>query len=197
MYTNGGYFMAQYPPPPPQQQPVYYPVYYPVPAPAPQKRSGCLTCLLITLVVGLVGCVVLVGAGVGGYFLFKNNTITERQVLSWVGKAPGEANIVNLGDEALNVTLTPLDSGSESAMLLNNQLQLEPLDIDGFAMNPGRYQLDFTFPSGEPESCILKISSGDYYQFVATGQGVVVANEKNPVQSGADVRVTTSALCQQ
>jgi hypothetical protein len=183
--------------PPPQQQPYYYPVYYPVPGPAPQKRSGCLTCLLIILVIGLVGCVMLVGAGVGGYFLVKNNTITERQVLSWVGKAPGEANIVNLGDETLSVTLTPLDSGSESAMLLNNALQLEPLDIDGFAMNPGRYRLEFTFPSGEPESCTLKISSGDYYQFVATGQGVVVANEKRPVQSGADVRVTTSPLCQQ
>ena len=55
--------MAQYPPPPPQQQPVYYPVYYP--APQPQKRSGCLTCFLITLVVSVVGCVVLAGAGVG------------------------------------------------------------------------------------------------------------------------------------
>jgi len=182
--------MAQQPP-----QPVYYPVYYP--APVEKKRNGCLTCLIIFLIVSLVGCVVLAGAGVAGYFLIKNNTINTRQILALVGKAPGEVNFVNLGDEQLTVTLTPLDANTSSLATLDNERQLQPMDIDGFAMNPGRYRLDFSFPSGEPATCTLRIASNDYYQFVATGQGIVVAKDKNPAGNKEDPRINHSPLCQQ
>jgi hypothetical protein len=146
--------MAQ-PVPPPNY---YYPLnYY---APPPKKRSGCVTCLLIALIVGAIGCVAsVVAAGVSGYFLLKNNTISEKQILGLVGKAPGEVNIINLGDENLNVVLTPLDTGDSGGMLFNNELALEPLDIDGFAMNPGRVRLEFSFPNSEPQGCTLRINS--------------------------------------
>jgi hypothetical protein len=183
--------MAQ--PVPPPNYYYYPPGYY---APPPKKSSGCLTCLLIALIVGFVGCVLLVAVGIGGYFLWKNNTISEKQILKLVGKAPGEVNIINLADENLQVVLTPLDTSESSGFLMNNELQLEPLDIDGFAVNPGRVQLDFSTTSSGVQSCTLRVNSGDYYQFVATTQGIVVTNEKYPVQSGADLRIATSPLCQ-
>jgi hypothetical protein len=182
--------MAQQPP-----QPVYYPVYYP--APAEKKNNTCLTCLLIFLVVCVVGCVVLAGAGVAGYFMIKNSTINTRQILALVGKAPGEVNFVNLGDEQLTVTLTPLDDSNNGLATLDNERQLEPMDIDGFTMNPGRYRLDFSFPSGEPAACSLLIAGNDYYQFIATDEGIVVAKDKNSAGSSQDPRIGNSPLCQQ
>ena len=103
----------------------------------------------------------------------------------------------NLGDEQLTVTLTQLDASDSSLATLDNERQLEPMDIDGFTMNPGRYRLDFTFPSGDPAACTLRIAGGDYYQFVATSKGIVVAKDKNPASSGKDPRITYSPLCQQ
>lgn len=177
---------------PPQNQ---YPYQYPYPnmaAPPPaKKRSCCLSCLL-SAVIGVLALVVL---GMGVYLLFKNGVVTERQVLALVGKVPGEVNIINLLDEPLDVTLNPLDSSQSNTFTVGNGLNLQPMDVDGFTMDAGGYELSFSSSSTPTSVCTLKIASNDYLRFAVSGSGIIVTSDAHPSKTDADLRIETSPLC--
>jgi hypothetical protein len=144
----------------------------------------------------VVGCLILVGGGVGGYYLITNGTIDQRQILALAGKAPADANIVNLADEALTVKIDQLNPDQNSIPLVDNQLILQPQDVDGFNIDAGTYRLSFSFASGTPGAeCTLHVASDDYYQFAATSKGILVTSDKTTAKSGDDLRIETSPLC--
>jgi hypothetical protein len=184
---------GQYPgyPPPQGQYPGYPPPYQ---QPPQKKRSGCLTCLIVAV----LGVVVLAVLGVGGYLLYKNGTISEKQLLALVGKTPSEVSIYNLTDEQLSVTLAPLDQSSDqsSTFTLNNSLNMQPMEINGFTMDPGRYALNFATASSN-KTCTLKVAGGDLLRFAAASNGIIVTSKAHPAQTGTDLRIETSPLCNQ
>lgn len=180
---------------PPQNQNQYqYPYPNMAAPPAKKKRGGCLSCLL-TFVIGLL---VLVALVVGVYLLFKSGVITERQVLALMGKTPGEVSIYNLTDGQLSVTLDSLDQSSTSntTFTVNNNLTLQPMDIDGFTMDPGRYTLSFSSSPGS-SACTLKIAGGDFVRFAVSPSGAIVTSDAHPSKTDADLRLETSPLCHQ
>lgn len=168
----------------------------PTPPPPPKKGRGCLaTCLIILLLAVIALCLL----GAAGYYLYTTGAINQRQVLNAIGQGTGEINVVNASDDTLEVSLTHLDTESGEPESVGS-FTLEPEAIDGFtSIQPGRYQLQVTYQSGAPGSgvCTMRIVSGDYYQLVAVNGGVAIANERQPAQTGEDLVMATSSLCQQ
>lgn len=168
----------------------------PTPTPPPKKGRGCLATCLIVLVLAVVALCLL---GAAGYYLYTTGAINQRQILNAIGQGTGEINAVNASDDTLEVSLTHLDTESGEPESVGS-FTLEPEEIDGFtSIQPGRYQLQITYLSGAPGSgvCTMRIVSGDYYQLVAVNGGVAIANERQPAQTGEDLVLTTSSLCQQ
>ncbi|MBI2846047.1 MAG: hypothetical protein HYX86_05820 [Chloroflexi bacterium] len=168
----------------------------PAPAPPAKKGRGCLATCLIILVLGVVALCLL---GAAGYYLYTTGAINQRQILNAIGQGTGEINLVNASDDTLEVSLTHLDTESGEPESVGS-FTLEPEDINGFtSIQPGRYQLQITYLSGASGSgvCTMRIVSGDYYQLVAINGGVVIANKRQPAQTGEDLVMATSPLCQQ
>lgn len=167
------------------------------PATPPAKKGrGCLATCLIILVLAVVALCLL---GAAGYYLYTTGAINQRQILNAIGQGTGEINVVNASDDTLEVSLTHLDTESGEPESVGS-FTLEPEAIDGFtSIQPGRYQLQITYLSGAPGSgvCTMRIVSGDYYQLVAVSGGVAIANERQPAQTGEDLVMATSSLCQQ
>jgi len=168
------------------------------PARRPARRSGggrrfWLTCVIL---LGL-SCCGLLALGGGGYYLWNSGAIGQRQVLELLGRGPGETNVVNLGETPLSVKIERLDAGDTATALLETALNLQPMDIDSFVVEPGRYRLDFQFSGGQPESCTLRIVSGDFYQFAALAEGIVITNQRQPASSTTEMRIANSPLCKQ
>jgi hypothetical protein len=162
------------------------------PPPKPKKKGGCGGCLITVLVVLLV----LGLLGVGGYWAFSSGVISQGQLLALVGRAPGEISVINFGEKTLSARLTRLDA-SESSDIYDETIQLEPLDMDGFSMDQGRYRLVLTFASAPPVTCTLRIDSDDFYQVSATANVIFISNDKKPARTGSDLRMPGSPLCQQ
>lgn len=173
--------------------PAQYPYYSNPPFPDPKKKQGgCGGCLWA----GLIGAVLLIAVGVGGYLALNSGVLTQYQLLAWVGRAPAEINIINLGEKPLSARLIGLDESETANSLDDPDLSLEPLDMDGYSILPGRYRLELTFSGSLPVSCTLRASSGDFYQFSATAAAIFVSSTQNPARSASDLRVPVSPLCQ-
>jgi len=164
--------------------------------PGKKGGRGCLvTCLLVLALVVVLLCVV----GAGGYYLYTTGAINQRQILNAIGQGTGEINILNASDDTLDANLTRLDTESGEPESVGS-FTIEPTEVEGFKMiEPGRYQLEIIFASGAPGggTCTMKIVSGDYYQFVAVTGGVAIASQQQPAETGADLNMATSSLCQQ
>jgi len=129
-------------------------------------------------------------------FMIQNGTINQRQIMNIFGLGTGEADVLNLTDGDLSVSMASLSS--EAGASSSDSLTLKPNDRKGFTtLQPGRYRISFasTVGTGANGDCTLQISSGDLYQFVALNEGVVITNEKNPPKSNTDLNMATSTLC--
>jgi hypothetical protein len=73
---------------------------------------------------------------------------------------------------------------------------LEPLDMDGFSVAPGRYLLELSFSGGQLLKCTLRAASGEFFQFSATANATLVSSDQNPARTGSELRVPGSPLCQ-
>lgn len=170
----------------------------PAVATPPGRKRGC-GCLATCLLVLGLGVVLLCIVGAGGYYLYTTGAINQRQILNAIGQGTGEINVLNASDDTLEAYLTRLDTESGEPESVGS-FTIESTEIDGFTtIEPGRYQLEIIFASGAPGggTCTMKIVSGDYYQLVAVTGGVAIANQRLPAETGADLNMATSSLCQQ
>lgn len=174
-------------------QPAQYPYYPNQPFPDPKKKQGgCGGCLWV----GVIGVVLLIAVGVGGYLALSSGVLTQHQLLAWAGRAPAEINLINLGEKPLSARLIGLDEDQAGGSFDDPDLSLEPLEMDGYSILPGRYRLELTFSGSQPVSCTLRADSGDFYQFSATAAAIFVSSTQNPARSASDLRVPGSPLCQ-
>ncbi len=163
--------------------------------PSKKRGRGCLVTCLLALALGVV---LLCVVGAGGYYLYTTGAINQRQILNAIGQGAGEINILNASDDSLDANLSRLDTESGEPESVGS-FTIEPTEIDGFTMiEPGRYQLEIVFASGSPGggTCTMKIVSGDYYQLVAVTGGVAIASQRQRAETGADLNMATSSLCQ-
>lgn len=145
----------------------------------------------------IVIILLLVATGGIGWFLLQNGTITQQGILNTLGMGTGEVAVMNLTDGDLSVSITSLSESSDSS-LLKTDLALKPTDSNSFSsIKPGRYRIDFSATVGGRVSgdCFMQIGSGDFYQFVAVNEGMVVSSEKNPANTVEDLDMVTSSLC--
>ncbi|MBI2846045.1 MAG: hypothetical protein HYX86_05810 [Chloroflexi bacterium] len=109
-----------------------------------------------------------------------------------------EISIANLADDTLEVALSWIDPETGSVQPAAT-FTLKSFQITSQAIFPGRFQLDFAYLSGATAvgTCTLEVVSGDLYQFVAVSEGIAIYREGQEPQSGEDLFVATSYLCQQ
>lgn len=108
-----------------------------------------------------------------------------------------EISIANLADDTLEVAVSLIDPETGDSQPAAT-FTLKSFQITSQAIFPGRYQLDFTYPSGAgvDGTCTFDVVSGDIYQFVAVAEGIAIYREGLEPQSGENLFVTTSYLCQ-
>jgi len=140
--------------------------------------------------------VLLVIAGVAVFVGFQNGMITPNTVLNLVGLGPGDIEVDNFRDDAIQVNIQPIattqdSTPSPSALILN------AFDVKSFrAQNPGKYRVDFALKKGGGlGTCTLNIKSGDRYQFVALPDGILVNRANSPSSVGRDLKIVTSSFC--
>jgi len=162
-----------------------------------KKRSPWVTCFI--LLAGFaclsVCCLALVTGG--GYYAFTNGLISQREAFNALGMGTGEISIVNIADDTLDTELIRMDTESGSPETINNE-NIAPFEISGYGgIQPGRYELRITTPSGIPAGgvCRMTIASGDAFQFVAVPSGIAVSKEGTSAQSADDIDMSTSGLC--
>lgn len=164
--------------------------------PRPKSSPSCLKTLGIGCLVFL--CLVIT-LGIAGYFLITSGKITTMQIATAFGPGVGEVQIINLSDDTLDVRLTRLDT-EDGSPDFTDSASIESMLVNGFgAVESGRYQVDFSTPSGMPSDgiCIFKIKRSDFYQFWAVPDGIIVTlNEKVP-DDGMNLTISTSSLCDQ
>ncbi len=161
---------------------------------AAKRSSGCLIWLLAGCTLVIVACV---AAGVGGYFAYRTGLITPQKVLNLVGLGPADIEVDNFRDDAIHAFIQQLDASQDSTPL-ETTLEIDAFDIRSYTVGqPGRYRIDFSAQSDGASlgTCTLTLKSGDQYQFVALPDRIVVNRLNHPASAGADLVVTTSALC--
>lgn len=189
-----------YAPPPPAQpsRPAGPPPAYGQPyAPPPQRSGGGgKTCgCLITGCLAIV--VILVLLGVGGFLAVRSGTITMNTVLNLVGLGPGSVEISNFRDDAIQVSITRLDTTSATPRSPTT-LALNAFDVKFYrASEPGKYRVEFRTARGSTNlgTCTLTVRSGDQFQFVTMPERIAVNRANSPSNVGTDFVVTTSSLC--
>lgn len=106
-------------------------------------------------------------------------------------------SVANLTDANLEITAT--EAGSEAEGQEGEPFAIEPFQIYSLGiLPPGGYQLEFTYPEAAyvGGTCTIEVVEGDFYQFAAIPEGVLIARKGYTPQSAADLVVSTSALCQ-
>ncbi len=190
-----GWQSPGYPPLPPQPFAGWQPAGYPPPPPPPaRKGSGCGPWLLAGCALTLLVCIIL---SIGGFVAYQSGWITTATLLTWAGLGPGDIEVDNFRDDTIQVSILQLDV-PEDATPAQAVLELNAFDIRNYtAQSPGRYRVDFSASGSGVElgTCTLNVRSGDQYQFVALPEMIVVNRVNNPVATGADLIVATSALC--
>ena len=171
------------PPPPPPVGPT---------TAAPRRGGGA--CFLTGCLVIVVLLVVLVG---GGYYAYTSGMLTQRSLLTLIGRGPGSVEVNNFRDNAIQVSIRQMDV-SEGSSPVTTALNLNAFDVRSYRVeNPGRYLVDFQAAKGGASigSCTLNVRSGDAYQFVTLPGKIVVNRKNNPAKVGTDFVVQTSSLC--
>jgi len=164
----------------------------PQPASAKKTGRGCGRWLLVgCLVLGLGGVVL----AVGGFVAYQSGLLTVDSALNLIGLGPGDVELDNFRDEAIQVAIVQLDAPPDS-LPMEVTLEINPFDIRTYRLqNPGRYRIDFSTGAADLGTCTLNVKSGDEFQFVALPDGIVINPVDDPVSVGSDLVVATSALC--
>lgn len=166
------------------------------PTPAPRRSGsrlggalrGCATVLIIILV-----------ALVALYFAFRSGILTEAKLLGLVGLGPGTIEVINLRDDAIQASITPLsESDDTTEESPESTLDLKEFEFGSFgAPRPGKYRVEIE-PNGKSAAtgvCTLTVRSGDLYRFIALADGVMVNRANSPSTKGEDLVLETSAFC--
>jgi|GEM_PF-1090679 len=192
-------YAAVSPPPPPfasPPAPPAPPIYVAQTPPSAQSKrggcGGCGGCLIVCLVlIALVASV-----AVGGFLAYQSGALTPATLLNLVGLGPGDIEVDNFRDDAIQVSIRQVEVAPDAAPA-SGALSLDPFDIKSYrAQNPGRYRVEFALKQGGTlGTCTLTVKSGDRYQFVALPARIAVNRANNPSSVGTDFVVQTSSLC--
>ena len=156
------------------------------------KGRGCGRWLLVGCLLLVIGGVVL---AVGGFVAYQSGLLTVDSALNLIGLGPGDVEVDNFRDDAIQVAILQLDAPADS-LPMEVSLEINPFDIRTYRVqNPGRYRLDFSTSAADLGTCTLNVKSGDEFQFVALPDGIVINPVDDPVSVGSDLVVATSALC--
>lgn len=107
-------------------------------------------------------------------------------------------SVANLTDATLEIRGTALGTEAESEE--GEPFAIEPFQVYSLGIvPPGRYQLEFTYPQAAyvGGTCTIEVVEGDFYQFAAIPEGVLIARKGYTPESAADIALATSSLCQQ
>ena len=189
---RGGQRGASYPPsplPPPAFSAPYAP-----PQRAAKSGGGCGGCIIPGCLAVIVLIVLL---GIGGFVAYSSGALTLNTVLNLVGLGPGDIEVDNFRDDAIQVNVRRIDP-TQATPSSGSTFNLNAFDVKSYrATNPGTYRVEFRTARGSAilGACNLNIRSGDRYQFVALPERLVVNRANNPSNVGRDFVVQTSALC--
>jgi hypothetical protein len=150
--------------------------------------SGCLGGCVIVMLVGLA-------LAAGGFVAFRTGALSVATVMNLLGLGPGDIEVDNFRDDAVQVSILRLDTARDSKPTPAT-LQIGSFNISTYsAQSRARYRVDFTAGGRVLGTCSLTMRSGDHYQFVALPSELVVNRANRPASAGADLIVDTSALC--
>lgn len=172
------------------------PAYVIQPPPGTQSKrggcGGCRGCLIVCLI--LIALLAIVA--VGGFLAYQSGALTPAMLLNLIGLGPGDIEVDNFRDDAIQVNIRQVDAPQDSTPA-SGALNLNPFDIKSFrAQNPGRYRVDFALKKGGAlGTCTLTVKSGDQYQFVTLPDGIMVNRVNNPPTVGRDLVIGSSSLC--
>lgn len=174
------------------------PVYVAVPPVEKKKPSGCL----LPLTCGCVGIVVLLLLIVGGgYYAYTQELITLdmflQPALNLVGMGPAELEVDNFREDTVHVRVYALGE-ADSLMGYDLNYEINPYDVRVIVIPyAGNFHLDFgtSVDGTDLGTCQMTIKSGDKYQFVPLQDQIIINDLTNPVESGADLVVSSSELC--
>lgn len=184
---------------PPTAQPVIPVQSYvqqPTTAPAPTAKSGggCGR----TILFGCLGLIVICGLlGIGGFLAYQGGALTTETLLTVAGLGPGHISVNNFRDDAIRVKITKLDVKDDSFTVIGEQ-ELGAFDVRAFTISDSaRYSAKFVqaLDGAGLGECVMRVRSGDQYQFIALPDGIMVNRENNPPTRGTDLVVATSMLC--
>ena len=126
---------------------------------------------------------------------YQSGLLTVDSALNLIGLGPGDVEVDNFRDEAIQVAILQLDAPADS-LPMEVSLEINPFDIRTYRLqNPGRYGIDFSTSAADLGTCTLSVKSGDEFQFVVLPDGIVINPVDDPVSVGSDLVVATSALC--
>lgn len=168
-----------------------------VPSPHPtakKKAGGCWKVVLAGCLAAVVSCGVL---GLGGWLAYRAGLITPEKLMNLVGLGPADIEVDNLREDSIAVSIEQLDVPADSVGV-STSWEMSAFDIRAWrAADPGRYQFSFGTADGLGDLgvCTLTLRSGDRYQFAALPEVIVVSRAGHPPAEGADLIVSTSALC--
>ena len=105
------------------------------------------------------------------------------------------ASIANTGDDPVGLTVWIRDSSASTwVQVLAQTLQTgDAIDQD---LAPATYSVAFTWNGRPQETCNLEVTSGNTIDFLVLSTHVVVTKSDVKPQSGADLDVATSPVCQ-
>jgi len=133
------------------------------PPPAGPKKTGrgCGPWLLVgCLVLGLGGVVL----AVGGCLAYQSGLLTVDSALNLIGLGPGDVEVDNFRDEAIQVAILQLAAPPDS-LPMEVSLEINPFDIRTHCLqNPGRFRIDFSTGAVDLGTCTLNLKSGDEFQ---------------------------------
>lgn len=169
-----------------------------VPVKLKKRRRRPITCLTLIGLALLVLILGAFGAATGADYLIRRGTVTPRELLAATGLAAGEISFLNLSDGDLTASLMRLDKRPSQAESVK-QLELPPFSHDGYgALQAGTYLLQIASELSNPtgSTCTLTINPSDVVQFVALTKTVIVTRRGGLVETGSELHMTDSPLCQ-
>ena len=156
-----------------------------------RRLKGLLIALLILVFV-------LGGAGALAVAGLRSGVITERQILTLIGRGPAEIQLSNLRDDEVTFGIAQLDVQADRSPI-ERSVRLRSFELATFeASEPGRYDVTVSLSRGGTSlgRCTLRVGSGDHFDLVPMPDGkIIVSRAGQRPNTPSDVVVATSPLC--
>lgn len=156
-----------------------------------RRMRGCVATVLVIVLL-------LIGVGAAGVLAYQNGIITDRMILTALGRGPADLEIVNMREDRVSVEISEVAAPADETPY-RASLALDRYGADVHVLpRPGRYDIVFKRPSPAQElgRCRLGAESGATYQFIPLRDGRIIIDRTD--QDSGSVRehiVATSSRC--